>query len=77
MMTLTQDKEVLMVMARPGYQGRSAKGTRIGSRELDVLAAYGDPVRRLETTQGHSWGYDQHRIAFQFERARVVSWLIY
>ncbi len=75
--TLTQDGEVLMAMALPGYVGRSAQGIAIGSRSPDLIAAYGTPYHRLSTTQGQSWSYAQQRIAFQLQNDRVVSWLIY
>lgn len=75
--TLTQDREILMVMALPGYRGQSANGIKLGSQAREVLTAYGAPSRRLATTQGYTWSYDQHGLAFQFKQERVVSWLIF
>jgi len=76
-MTLAQDGEIRMLMAREDFRGASATGIRIGSAAQDVLASYGAPTRRVELTQGQSWAYDAHRIAFQLRDGRVVSWLLF
>jgi hypothetical protein len=77
MRTLSQDGEILMLVLQEGYRGTSARGIAIGSRAQDVLARYGPPTRRLETTQGQSWSYDTHRLAFQMRDGRVISWLLF
>ncbi len=56
---------------------RSQLGIQIGSPARDVMAQYGPPSRQLETIRGHSWSYDQHRIAFQIRDDRVMSWIVY
>jgi hypothetical protein len=76
-MTLSQAGEILMLLVREGYRGTSAQGITMGSTARAVLAAYGPPSRRLETTHGHTWSYDAHRIAFQLRDGTVVSWLVY
>jgi tetratricopeptide (TPR) repeat protein len=76
-MTLAQDREIRMIMVREGFQGATARGIRIGSAARDVLAHYGSPARRVELTQGQSWGYDAHRMAFQLRDGRVISWLLF
>jgi len=62
---------------REGFQGATASGIRIGSAAQEVLAHYGAPARRVELTQGQSWAYDAHRIAFQLRDGRIVSWLLF
>ena len=76
-MTIAQDKEILMIMVREGYSGSSEKGITLGSMPQDVLTAYGSPSRRFETFHGESWRYDAYRIAFQFRAGKVVSWLVF
>jgi hypothetical protein len=76
-MTLAQDGEIRMILVREGFRGASARGVEIGSAARAVLAQYGAPTRRLELTQGQSWGYDAHRLAFQLRDGRVVSWLLF
>ena len=76
-MTLAQDGEIRMILVREGFRGATARGITIGSAAQDVLAHYGAPARRLELTQGQSWGYDAHRIAFQLRDGRVISWLLF
>lgn len=76
-MTLARDGEIVMLMARDGYRGQSARGLEKGSPEADVLRLYGAPARRHELTQGQSWAYDAQRIAFQLRDGRVVSWLVF
>src|SRR5207249_1400948 len=74
-MTLAQDGEILMLLAREGYQGTSAQGIALGSPARDVLTRYGAPTRRHELPGGQSWAYDTHRIVFQLRDDHVVSWL--
>jgi tetratricopeptide (TPR) repeat protein len=74
---LTQDGELLMAMAQPGYQGATAQALRIGSSVQDVLATYGEPSRRLDIEAGESWSYDPQGISLQLKDGRVASWLIY
>src|SRR5262249_6419130 len=61
--TLAQDKEILMIVVQEGARSPSEKGITIGSPAQAVLASYGPPVRRVETTRGESWGYEAPRIA--------------
>jgi hypothetical protein len=42
-----------------------------------VLTRYGPPTRQAELTQGHSWGYDTQRLAFQLRDGKVISWLLF
>ena len=74
---LLQDGEILMLMVREGFRGTSTRGIAIGSAAQEVLAHYGTPTRRLETTQGQSWSYDAQRIVLQLRGGRVVSWLLF
>lgn len=76
-MTLSQDGEIRMIMVREGFRGASARGVTLGSEARDILAHYGSPSRRLELTQGQSWGYDAYRIAFQLRDGKVISWLVF
>jgi hypothetical protein len=74
-MTLSQQGEILLLLAREGYQGTSAQGIALGSTAQDVLTRYGPPTRRHELSQGQSWAYDAPRLAFQFYDDQVISWL--
>jgi hypothetical protein len=76
-MTLVRDGELIMVMAREGYQGHSSQGIGIGSRAADVVARYGPPSRRQEMPHGQHWAYDTQHIAFQCRHGTVVAWLIF
>jgi len=76
-MTLVLDGELIMLMAREGYQGQSVQGVGIGSRAADIVTRYGPPSRRHETTHGQNWTYDTQHIAFQFRNRKVVTWLIF
>ena len=75
--TLSRDGEILLLVVRDGFRGASARGITMRSAAADVLARYGAPTRRLETTQGQSWSYDAQRIAFQLREGRVVSWVVF
>jgi hypothetical protein len=74
---LVQDGEIRMILVREGYAGKSVRGLTIGSAADEVRTRYGSPARQVELTQGHSWGYDTQRIAFQLRDGKVVSWLLY
>jgi hypothetical protein len=75
--TLSRDGEILLLVVRDGFRGTSARGIAMRSAAADVLARYGAPTRRLETTQGQSWSYDTQRIAFQLRDGQVVSWVVF
>jgi tetratricopeptide (TPR) repeat protein len=77
MTTLSQDEEILMIVALEGYRGKSAREVAIGSAGTDVFAHYGRPSRILQMTQGESWVYDAQGIAFQLRDGTVVSWLLF
>ena len=74
---LMQDGEIRMIFVRDDYQGTSTQGLTIGSAAHEVLKHYGSPTRQLELTQGHSWGYEAQRLAFQLRDGKVVSWLLF
>jgi tetratricopeptide (TPR) repeat protein len=74
---LVRDGEIRMILVREGYAGRSARGLTMGSAAHEVLAHYGPPTRQVELTQGHSWGYEAQRIAFQLRDGKVISWLLF
>jgi len=74
---LVQDGEIRMLLVREGYEGASSQGLKIGSVVHEVLARYGSPTRQVELTQGHSWGYEAQRIAFQLRDGKVISWLLF
>ena len=76
-MTLSQDEEILLIIALPEYRGTSAKGMAIGSRTHEVLAQYQIPSRTVPMTQGESWVYETQGISFQFRDGKVVSWLLF
>jgi tetratricopeptide (TPR) repeat protein len=75
--TLVRDGEILMVMAREGYQGHSGQEVGIGSRAADVRTRYGPPSRRQELPHRQNWAYDTQRIAFQLRHGTVVAWLLF
>ncbi len=77
MMTFAQDEEIVMIVAEPGYRGKSSRGIAIGSAQAEVLDQYQTPSRVLEMTQGESWVYDKMGISFQMRHGRVVSWLLF
>jgi hypothetical protein len=52
---LSQDKEILMIIALEGYAGASTRGITIGSTATDILARYKHPSRILDMTQGEAW----------------------
>jgi hypothetical protein len=76
-MTLSQDEEILMIIALQEYRGASAKGITIGSTQQEVLAQYQTPSRTLAMTQGENWVYEAQGISFQFRAGKVVSWLLF
>jgi tetratricopeptide (TPR) repeat protein len=76
-MTLSQDGEILMIVALQKYRGASAKGITIGSAKQEVLAQYQTPSRTLAMTQGESWVYEAQGISFQLRAGKVVSWLLF
>ncbi len=77
MMTFAQDEEIVMIVAAPGYRGKSSRGIAIGSAQAEVLDQYQTPSRVLEMTQGETWVYDKTGISFQMRQGRVVSWLLF
>jgi hypothetical protein len=77
MLLLMQDGEIRMIFVRDDYQGTSTQGLTIGSAAHEVLKRYGSPTRQAELTQGHSWGYEAQRMAFQLRDGKVVSWLLF
>jgi tetratricopeptide (TPR) repeat protein len=76
-MTLSHLGELLMVGALEGFTGTSAEGVAIGSEAERVRERYGSPGRVLHMTQGASWVYDAHGIAFQLHDGKVVSWWLF
>ncbi len=76
-MTFAQEEEIVMILAEPGYRGKSARGIAIGSAQAEVIDQYRNPSRILEMTQGETWVYDKMGISFQLRRGRVVSWLLF
>jgi hypothetical protein len=66
-----------MITVLDGYQGTSAKGITLGSSAQEVLAHYGRPAQIVEMTQGESWLYEAQGIAFQLDKQRVKSWLLF
>jgi hypothetical protein len=76
-MIMARDGQILMIMVREAYRSSSARGIVIGSMARDLLSRYGPPSQRVDLTQGKSWGYDAHRLAFQLGNGRVISWLVF
>ena len=76
-MTLERDNTLLMINVLNGYTGKSLKGIKIGSEDETVETRYGLPDRIEYLTQGASWVYDAHGIAFQLRDRKVVSWLVF
>ncbi|OGW29877.1 MAG: hypothetical protein A2X56_05510 [Nitrospirae bacterium GWC2_57_13] len=76
-MTVSQDDEILLVVAPEGYKGRSSRGIGIGSSQQDLLKAYGAPSRTLDTAQGTSWAYQDEKVAFQIRDGKVISWMLF
>ena len=77
LITLSQEQEIVMIIALEGYQGQSAGGVKIGSMQGELLKRYRTPSRTLTMTQGESWVYDEPGISFQLRDGRVVSWLLF
>jgi tetratricopeptide (TPR) repeat protein len=75
--TLSHLGEILMLGALEGFTGTSAKGIAIGSEAAHVRERYGPPGRVLHMTQGASWIYEAHGIAFQLHDEKVVSWWLF
>ncbi|MBN1254745.1 MAG: tetratricopeptide repeat protein [Deltaproteobacteria bacterium] len=76
-MTLSQDDEIKLIVTLDGFKGKTARGIALGSPEKNVIAAYGSPAQVLDMTQGATWVYGEHGIAFQFRNGKVVSWLLF
>jgi hypothetical protein len=66
---------IAFIATRDSYEGATAAGIKHGSLEEDVVAAYGEPVLRRETTQGQMMIYDN--ITFIIKDNKVVKWVIY
>jgi tetratricopeptide (TPR) repeat protein len=77
LITLSQEQEIVMIIALEGYQGKSAGGIAIGNTQQDLLRRYRTPSRTLAMTQGESWVYDEAGISFQLRDGKVVSWLLF
>jgi len=69
--------EIRIVVATPGYKGKSSQGVRIGSTAGIIASGYGHPGMKLQSTQGDSLVYPRDGITFQMERNKVISWMIY
>jgi hypothetical protein len=76
-MTLIQDQEVLLLGTLEHYRGSSARGITLGSPSADLLTRYGHPSQILRMTQGESWVYQSHGVAFQVRDGHVISWLVF
>jgi tetratricopeptide (TPR) repeat protein len=76
-MTLSQSDEILMIIAREGYSGKSVRGVCLGSSVKDVAELYGPPPVILNTAQGASWVYQSEKITFQIRDNKVVSWMLF
>jgi hypothetical protein len=68
---------MLMLGVQRGFAGTSGQGIGIGSQAQAVLSRYGVPTRRLAMSQGDTWSYDRHRIAFHLQNGQVMGWLVY
>jgi tetratricopeptide (TPR) repeat protein len=77
LVTLSQEQEIVMIIALEAYEGKSAGGIAIGSPQHELLKHYRTPSRSLAMTQGESWVYDDQGIAFQLREGKVVSWLLF
>jgi len=69
--------EIRIVVATPNYKGKSNQGVKVGSSTEVIVAGYGNPGIKLQSTQGDSLLYPRDGITFQMQKNKVVSWMIY
>ncbi len=67
-------REVTSLTVTPGYEGRTAGGTGIGSSEADVRTEFGEPL--VDPFAG-GWVYPDQGIALQLQDGAVVSILVF
>ncbi len=77
LITLSEDEEIIMIIALEDYRGMSARGITIGSSQYDLLDQYRIPSRTLALTYGESWVYEAHSVSFQLRHGKVVSWTLF
>jgi tetratricopeptide (TPR) repeat protein len=76
-MTLAHTGEIIMMATLEDFKGTSAEGIARGSTAEHLRKRYGPPNRVLHMTQGASWVYEAHGIAFQLHDDTVMSWLLF
>ena len=78
-MTLSQEKEIKLIVTLDGFSGKTQKGIGIGTYQKEVFSRYGIPTKILEMTQGTSWIYEfrGNGIVFKLRENKIVSWLLF
>jgi len=77
LMTVSQNKEIGLILAFRDFSGRTARNIGMGSSKEDVVARYGDPDRSLESLSGFTLVYETSGIAFNFQEGGLVSWILF
>lgn len=69
---------ITFLETRPGYDGQSAQGVRLGEARTALIATCGPPTRLLSGRQGRYHVYESDRIIFWTGvDDRVQGWLLY
>ena len=72
-------KEVhYFLVTKPGYKGKTAAGLKVGSSEQDLLKEYKSPNRKIESTRGQIWVYEN--IIFFLEnnpKPEISGWALF
>jgi hypothetical protein len=65
-------------LMKPGYQGATGKGLRIGSMESEVVSRYGAPERITQLENGRMLVYARQGISFILNHdGSLSSWLVF
>lgn len=75
--TVSQNKEIQMIVASNGFTGKTGKDVGIGCSKADVVSRYGGPTRTLDTSLGFTLVYDLPGIAFNFQGGKLASWVLF
>ncbi len=68
-------RKTYFLVTTPEYKGETANSIKIGSPAKDVLDAYGNPKKTIESTGGQLWLYDS--IIFNIGEKGVTGWVLW
>jgi tetratricopeptide (TPR) repeat protein len=77
-MSESEQQTVLLQVINEKSDTKTHQNIGIGTKQADILAAYQNPSKRIETNAGQYWIYFSEQIGFQFdENFKVLTWFTF